>query len=270
MPVVHRRSRAEFSTPERLGSSNTPPSQRRSNRDTGGNDDVDPDHPAADRHAEHSWRAAAVRICSHVPGERRDLYACVKKNGSARVFTKKPKCKKGEKKLSWNNEGPAGKNGVNGTNGTKGTNGTNGTNGAVAGYSARNTGAVNILEGTIPEPIAVVTKSIPAGSYLVFAKSTIAASDSTVGDKWTAECQLSDIPVSGEPTFDQSNATGEVITNFIFKTGYATVPLGMAISTTTASTLTLACTHVWDVGGTKLAMSATESLITAVQTSHNA
>ncbi|HTB70179.1 MAG TPA: hypothetical protein VK707_04295 [Solirubrobacteraceae bacterium] len=56
-------------------------------------------------------------------------YACVKKNGTARVFTKKPKCKKGETALSWSNVGPAGKNGANGANGTNGANGKNGTNG---------------------------------------------------------------------------------------------------------------------------------------------
>jgi hypothetical protein len=57
-------------------------------------------------------------------------YACVKKNGSAHVFTKKPKCKRGEKRLSWNNTGPAGRNGSNGLNGANGKNGTNGSNGS--------------------------------------------------------------------------------------------------------------------------------------------
>jgi hypothetical protein len=56
-------------------------------------------------------------------------YACVKKNGSARIYAKKPKCKRGEKKLSWNSPGPAGKNGTSGINGANGKNGTNGTNG---------------------------------------------------------------------------------------------------------------------------------------------
>lgn len=54
------------------------------------------------------------------------LYACVKKNGSAKVYTKKPKCKKGEKLLSWNTVGPAGKNGEKGANGANGTNGAPG------------------------------------------------------------------------------------------------------------------------------------------------
>src|SRR2546423_11905378 len=77
--------------------------------------------------------------------EASTLYACVKKNGTGRLFTKRPKCKKGESKISWNSQGIAGKNGANGANGVNGaagapgangTNGTNGANGAVAGYSA--------------------------------------------------------------------------------------------------------------------------------------
>jgi hypothetical protein len=58
------------------------------------------------------------------------LYACVKKNGTPRVLTtKKPKCKKGETKLSWNIEGIGGKNGKNGMNGINGINGINGKDG---------------------------------------------------------------------------------------------------------------------------------------------
>jgi hypothetical protein len=58
------------------------------------------------------------------------LYACVKKNGTARIFTQKPKCKKGERKLSWNNPGPSGRNGLNGANGLNGVNGSIGKEGA--------------------------------------------------------------------------------------------------------------------------------------------
>ncbi len=60
------------------------------------------------------------------PSQAATLYACVKKNGSAKVFSKKPKCKKGEKKLSWNTAGPAGANGKNGINGTNGKEGAPG------------------------------------------------------------------------------------------------------------------------------------------------
>jgi hypothetical protein len=62
------------------------------------------------------------------PAGAATYYACVKKNGSARIYAKKPKCKHGEKKLSWNSPGPAGKNGITGANGKNGTNGTNGQN----------------------------------------------------------------------------------------------------------------------------------------------
>jgi hypothetical protein len=54
------------------------------------------------------------------------IYACVKKNGTVRIVAKRAKCRRGEKKLSWNSEGVPGKNGKNGANGKNGTNGTNG------------------------------------------------------------------------------------------------------------------------------------------------
>jgi hypothetical protein len=59
------------------------------------------------------------------------IYACQKKKGGAiRIVSAKTKCnKKTEKKISWNTQGPAGKNGTNGANGKDGTNGTNGSNG---------------------------------------------------------------------------------------------------------------------------------------------
>jgi hypothetical protein len=206
--------------------------------------------------------------------EASTLYACVKsKSGTARVFTKKPKCKKGESKISWNTAGPAGKNGSNGTNGTNGATGAtgaNGANGAVAGYSASKSAAVNIIGGTLEAPVVILTKTIPAGSYIVFAKSVIATGDTSNGAKWTAQCDLTDKPASGTSTVDTSTASGEVVTNFLFHTGFAALPLGMAITTTTESTLTLACTEVWNTSATgKFEMSATNSLITALQTSHN-
>ena len=55
---------------------------------------------------------------------------CVKtKTGTVKVLSAKQakkKCAKGYKKLTWNAQGPAGKNGTNGTGGTNGTNGLNG------------------------------------------------------------------------------------------------------------------------------------------------
>ena len=58
------------------------------------------------------------------------ITVCVKtKTGAIKVLSAKQakkKCAKGYKKLTWNAQGPAGKNGTNGTNGTNGANGLNG------------------------------------------------------------------------------------------------------------------------------------------------
>jgi hypothetical protein len=77
-------------------------------------------------------------------------YACVKKNGSAHVFTKKPKCKRGERKLSWNSQGPAGRHGLNGVNGKNGANGANGANGTNG-----KEGLPGPFPGTLPQGITL-------------------------------------------------------------------------------------------------------------------
>src|SRR5438128_5670747 len=48
---------------------------------------------------------------------------------SARIFTKKPRCKPGEAQLSWNITGPPGRNGVNGGSGKEGPAGKEGGSG---------------------------------------------------------------------------------------------------------------------------------------------
>jgi hypothetical protein len=127
------------------------------------------------------------------------LYACVKKNGTARVFTKKPKCKKGESKLSWNNVGPAGrngangvngapgsagKNGTNGSNGANGTNGTNGLNGTARGYAVVSPSVV--FEGAHPG-FSEVTR-VATGKYCLAptAASGLDQSGATIGDPGSA------------------------------------------------------------------------------------
>jgi hypothetical protein len=58
-------------------------------------------------------------------------YACVKKKGgSIRIVSKATKCKRSERKISFNSEGAPGRNGLNGRNGKNGAKGINGTNGA--------------------------------------------------------------------------------------------------------------------------------------------
>lgn len=78
------------------------------------------------------------------------LYACVKKNGTAHIYAKKPKCRKHETKLSWSTEGPAGKNGLNGLNGLNGSNGKEGPQGK-EGSPGTARGYAVVSDGTTPE-----------------------------------------------------------------------------------------------------------------------
>jgi hypothetical protein len=122
------------------------------------------------------------------------LYACVKKNGSARLFTSRPRCRHGEKRLAWNIEGPRGpqgsrgKEGHAGKNGPGGVNGTNGANGAAGGFSATSE-ALKAFTGAAEVPI--VSKALPAGSYLVFAKTVVVA-NATEERIYGASCELFD------------------------------------------------------------------------------
>jgi Collagen triple helix repeat (20 copies) len=58
------------------------------------------------------------------------FYACVKKTGSPHVFTRKPNCKKGETRLSWNAAGLVGKTGAQGVRGATATQGASGVTGS--------------------------------------------------------------------------------------------------------------------------------------------
>jgi len=124
--------------------------------------------------------------------EASTLYACVKKGGTAHVFRKKPKCKKGESRLSWNSEGPAGKSGANGasgTNGTNGVNGANGANGTVAAYYASGEARSRLTSNG--EEVTVGSKSVPAGDYLVTAKVLVGA-EGTAPGAIGVKCVLAD------------------------------------------------------------------------------
>ncbi len=66
------------------------------------------------------------------PAHAATLYACVKKNGNAHIYAKKPRCRKGERRLSWGTSGPAGRDGAQGARGENGVRGEAGAEGEVA------------------------------------------------------------------------------------------------------------------------------------------
>jgi hypothetical protein len=98
------------------------------------------------------------------------LYACVKKNGSAHLYSKKPKCKKGESKLNWNNVGPAGKNGANGAAGAGGANGAGGAAGQPQKAVAFNSALSASFLSTVTTPLFTlngVTLSLACSNVLI-------------------------------------------------------------------------------------------------------
>jgi hypothetical protein len=80
-------------------------------------------------------------------------------------------------------DGVKGTNGLDGTKGTNGVNGTNGTNGTIAPLSA--TKGLTLLPTASP-PSTVVELTVPAGSYVVLAKTQL--SHTGAGD--SVECAL--------------------------------------------------------------------------------
>jgi hypothetical protein len=204
-------------------------------------------------------------------------YACVKASGNARIYTKKPKCKKHETKLSWNSSGPAGANGANGkngTNGTNGTNGANGANGAVGGFATPHmTEGVAFTTATEESPKTIVSKTLPAGNFIANAKVEVLLSDTKTGGFANVQCRLVDTPSGGGGTsFDSSGWATLINFPFIFvDLAQNTLPLTLAIdSPSHASTLSVVC---WvgfkEASGGIFVAEAVNAGITAVQTTVN-
>jgi hypothetical protein len=191
------------------------------------------------------------------------IYACVKKKGgTARFVSKSAKCKKGESKISWNSEGPAGKNGASGASGASGANGKDGApgaNGAVAGYSVSQGAPINITG----EEQLILSKTLPAGHYLVSAKVETAIAGKSAALVET-KCELFD-----GVTLDASQWIG-VTSEFILSTFLATstLPLQTVLDITKPTSIQVWCeTQLNKV--TSGEVTASDGRLFAVQTSSN-
>jgi len=76
----------------------------------------------------------AALLATSSPAGADTIYACKKPNGTLRIVSKATRCKRRQKKLSWNTQGPAGANGANGSNGSNGANGQNGARGPAGAF----------------------------------------------------------------------------------------------------------------------------------------
>jgi hypothetical protein len=230
------------------------------------------------------------------PADASTLYACVKKNGNARIFHRKPRCSKRESLLSWNSPGPAGPNGLNGANGAPGrdgaagrdgvngkdgangrdgTNGENGANGAVGGFATALAGGESVAYTTATEgaPATILSKSLPAGNFIVAAKAELVYTDTKAGGAAASVCKLIDVPAGGGATSSDTSSWASLVSVpfLFFDLAENTIPFSLRVdSPLHASTVTIACyLAIKETAGGTFAAEAKNAAIAAVQTTIN-
>ena len=148
------------------------------------------------------------------PAEAATIYGCVKKKGGTiHIVAKKAKCKKGESKLSWSTEGPAGKNGTAGAPGTAGSKGEAGAKGET-GAAATTLWAVVEFNGTFVRggTGAVSSISLFTGGYEVVFKRDVTkcAYVATLGSTTDGSAPTGEIGVASR----EGNADGVYLETF--------------------------------------------------------
>jgi hypothetical protein len=153
-----------------------------------------------------------------------------------------------------------------GPTGAAGAAGAAGATGAGPGYSAQLAGGANVVV-TGGTDVTVLTKALPAGSFIVNAKAKLLGSNSTIGTYFYATCVLSDTPTSGPVVTDNAYGTTRMDVPLV-DAGWITLPMSLAVSSATPSTLAIKCS---DQGsdGTAYSLTANDAAINAVQTTSN-
>ena len=218
-------------------------------------------------------------------GGAKTINVCVKHEGG--TLYQAAKCAPRDKHLSWNARGPAGPAGAagatgpagvagaqgvpgtpgvagpkgnNGTNGTNGSDGTDGTDGAVAALSTGEVATGAGVDLTNGQTKTVASLSLPAGTWVLHAKTQIGGSATAAGFT-NITCTLAD-----GSTADTSQWTGPFQSELFAYVAETAVPLQIAVTNSTASTVTLAC-HQVAGSGTNLSSGASDAEIDAVQSS---
>jgi hypothetical protein len=166
--------------------------------------------------------------------------------------------------------GAKGANGTNGTNGAQGPAGPAGAAGAVAGYAVTESSSVTFTAGTLGSPTTVLSLNLPAGSFLVNAKTVVIASDSEAPsgtDYADITCQLVDGSTSDTAWWVTDFSPERLLSEY---SGRSTLPTEIAVSSSAASTVTLNCDKLGSVPtSTDITLTASYGEIQAVQTSSN-
>jgi hypothetical protein len=202
------------------------------------------------------------------------LYACVNRHtGSVRVFTRRPICRRHEVRVSWNTQGyvgktgAPGKNGINGKNGANGKNGTNGTNGANGAANGYFVSVPEFTEFTDKTEATVLSEAIPAGSYIVSAK-TVISSSAKAESRAASVCEL----LVGGVVADTSGWDAGLVGESGKWVGETTLALDAAVTVKARTTLSIVCSDLSSDASpntNEQKVGAAFSQLVAVQTTQN-
>jgi hypothetical protein len=200
------------------------------------------------------------------------LYTCVNtKSGAMRLVAATAKCKHGERKLSWNAAGPAGAQGAPGSPGVAGSPGAAGSNGVGADYASFSFGPSNLAASEKGD--VVVSKTIPAGSYFVNAKTVVGAAQATKAVFVGVICELVDTSGTvGVVELPQALDLGEWQQQLSNSSGSeydaaSTIAMQAQLTTTEPTTLALVCVAI--EGSKEATVLAVGSQLSALQTTAN-
>ena len=181
-------------------------------------------------------------------------------------------------------DGAAGKDGVNGTAGVNGkdgaagkdgVNGENGANGAVGGFGIALAPGESIpyTSATEGSPATILSKTLPAGNFIVGAKAELVYTDTKTGGAAATVCKLIDIPSGGGATSSDTSSWASLINvpALVADVVQNTIPFALRVdSPLHASTLTIACyLAIKEAAGGTFAAEAKNASISAVQTTVN-
>ena len=186
--------------------------------------------------------AAAVAILTTSTAHAATIHACVKsRSGATRIVGAKAQCHRGEHKLSWNTSGPSGPAGAHGVPGATGAPGANGSGPLFSAVSG------GTLTEITPTETVLVSKIVPPGAYMVWAKLDLLAS-SGQREPMQPGCELQDragTTGAGQPDiFDQDiveSPLEETEPGSKLFSASIPVPLQGTLTSTVTSTLSVQC-----------------------------
>jgi hypothetical protein len=193
------------------------------------------------------------------------IYACVRKHGgSVRIVSAKSKCRRGERRVSWNAAGPAGPPGANGATGATGASGANGVG---VDYQSVNLGPTPLSQTEKGD--IVVAKTIPAGTYFASGKSVIIATEAKATVSAGAVCELVDaantpILVEAADALDIGEWGQQVA---VSEPAVGTIEMQGQLTTTQPTTLAVVCNA--DEAVKEVTLDAVASEVSALQTTAN-